>query len=128
MEHLKNLLILLLEDLILHRYLVVLSLQLINFSLKSKFLLFLLSLLRTRCKRGVILCAMASFAPYVGKGCLVKIECMNSGNQLNKAEKSGNKCRSHRRRQMLMYKINEDFGTTENVKFVTFARLLRLIV
>ncbi|KAM1727930.1 hypothetical protein FF2_018195 [Malus domestica] len=49
-EHLEDILILLLEDLILHRYLVVLSLQLIDFSLKSKLLLFLLSLLRTRCE------------------------------------------------------------------------------
>ncbi|KAM1861625.1 hypothetical protein ACFX13_013680 [Malus domestica] len=67
-ERLKELHILLLEDLILHHYLVVLSLQLIDFSLKSKLLLFLLSLLRTRCKRGVILCTVASFAPHVGKG------------------------------------------------------------
>ncbi|KAM1996811.1 hypothetical protein ACFX15_029713 [Malus domestica] len=71
-EHLEDFLILLLEDLILHRYLIVLSLQLIDFSLKSKLLLYLLSLLRTRCKRGVILCVVASFAPHVGKGCLVK--------------------------------------------------------
>ncbi|KAM1848889.1 hypothetical protein ACFX14_012968 [Malus domestica] len=127
-EHLEDLFILLLEDLILHRYLVVLSLQLIDFSLKSKLLLFLLSLLRTRCKRGVILCVVASFAPYVGKGCLVKRECSNGGNQLNKTEESGNKCRSHKRRQMLMHKINKDFGTTESVKFVTFARLLRSLV
>ncbi|KAM2264022.1 hypothetical protein TB2_040073 [Malus domestica] len=127
-EHLEDLLILLLEDLILHRYLVVLSLYLIDFSLKSKLLLFLLSLLRTRCKRGVILCVVASFAPHVGNGCLVKRECTNGGNQLNKAEESGNKCRSHRRCQMLMHKISEDFGTTENVKFVTFARLLRSLV
>ncbi|KAM1949214.1 hypothetical protein ACFX15_009292 [Malus domestica] len=127
-EHLEDLLILLLEDLILHRYLVVLSLQLIDFSLKSKLLLFLLSLLRTRCKRGVILCDVASFAPHVGKGCLVKRKSMNGGNQLNKAKESGNKCRSHKRRQMLMHKISEDFGTIESVKFVTFARLLRSLV
>ncbi|KAM1790560.1 hypothetical protein ACFX12_034609 [Malus domestica] len=127
-EHLEDLLILLLEDLILHRYLVVLSLQLIDFSLKSKLLLFILSMFRTRCKRGVILCAVASFAPYIGNGCLVKRKCTNGGNQLNKAEESGNKCHSHRRRQMLMRKISEDFGTTESVKFVTFARLLRLLV
>ncbi|KAM2612089.1 hypothetical protein TB2_032104 [Malus domestica] len=93
-EHLEDLLILLLEDLILHRYLVILSLQLIDFSLKSKLLLFILSLLRTRCKRGIILCVVASFAPHVGKGCLVKRECTNGGNQLNKAEESGNKCGS----------------------------------
>ncbi|KAM2449316.1 hypothetical protein PS1_019425 [Malus domestica] len=127
-EHLKDLLILLLEDLILYRYLVVPSLQLIDFSLKSKLLLFLFSLLRTRFKKGVILCAMASFAPHVGKGCLVKRKCTNGGNQLNKAEESRNKCRFYRRRQMLMHKINEDFGTTESVKFVTFARLLRSLV
>ncbi|KAM1094414.1 hypothetical protein ACFX10_009436 [Malus domestica] len=127
-EHLEDLLILVLEDFILHRYLVVLSLQLIDFNLKSKLLLFLLSSFRTRCKRGVILCAVASFAPHVGKGCLVKKECTNGGNQLDKAEECGNKCRSHRRRQMLMHKISEDFGTTENVKFVTFARLLRSLV
>ncbi|KAM2816093.1 hypothetical protein COP1_040367 [Malus domestica] len=48
MEYLKDLLILLLEDLILHRYLVILSLQLFDFSLKSKLLSFFLSLLRTR--------------------------------------------------------------------------------
>ncbi|KAM2054377.1 hypothetical protein ACFX1T_003911 [Malus domestica] len=127
-EHLEDLLILLLEYLIRHRYLVVLSLQLIDFSLKSKLLLFLLSFLRTRCKNGVILCVVAFFAPYVGKGCLVKRECTNGENQLNKAEESGNKCRSHRRRQMLMHKISEDFGTTESVKFVTFARLLRSLL
>ncbi|TQD87002.1 hypothetical protein C1H46_027450 [Malus baccata] len=34
----------------------------------------------------------------VGEGCLVKRECTNGGNQLSKAEKSGNKCHSHRRR------------------------------
>ncbi|KAM1077945.1 hypothetical protein ACFX19_025669 [Malus domestica] len=96
-EHLEDLLTLLLEDLILHRYLVVLSLQLINFSLKSKLFLFFLSLLRTMCKRSVILCVVTSFTPHVGKGCLVKRECTNGGNQLNKAEESGNKCRSHRR-------------------------------
>ena len=54
-KHLEDLFILLLEDLIFHHYLVVLSLQLIDFSLKRKLLLFLLSLLHTRCKRGVIL-------------------------------------------------------------------------
>ncbi|KAM1342070.1 hypothetical protein ACFX2F_006447 [Malus domestica] len=111
-EDLEDFLILLLEDLILHRYLIVLNFQLIDFSLKSKLLLFLLSLLRTRCKRGVILCVVASFAPHIGKGYLVKRECTNGGNQLNKAEESGNKCRSHRQRQMLMHKISEDFGTT----------------
>ncbi|KAM1826854.1 hypothetical protein ACFX13_026161 [Malus domestica] len=56
-EHLKDLLILLLEDLILHRYLVVLSPQLIDFSLKSKLLLFLLSLL-TPSARGVSFCVL----------------------------------------------------------------------
>ena len=127
-EHLEDLLILLLEDLILHRYLVVLSLQLIDFSLKSKLLLFLLSLFHTRFDGGVILRVVASFAPHVRNGCLVKRECTNGGNQLDKAEESGNKCRSHRRRQMLMHKISEDFGTTESVKFVTFARLLRSLV
>ena len=127
-KHFEDLLILLLEDLILHHYLIVLSLQLIEFSLKSKLILFLLSLLRTRCKRGVILCAVASFTPHVGEGCLVKRECMNGGYHLDKAEESENKCRSHRRRQMLMHKISEDFGTTESVKFVTFARLLRSLV
>ncbi|KAM2994779.1 hypothetical protein FF2_046711 [Malus domestica] len=127
-EHLEDLLILLLEDLILHRYLVIPSLQLIDFSLKSKLLLFLLSLLHTRCEGGVILRVVTSFAPHVGKGCLVKREYTNSGNQLNKAEESGNKCRSHRRHQMLMHKISEDFGTTESVKFVTFARLFRSLV
>ena len=35
---------------------------------------------------------------------------------------------SHRRRQMLMHKIGEDFGPTENVEFVTFAWLLRSLV
>ncbi|KAM2867609.1 hypothetical protein COP2_023509 [Malus domestica] len=127
-KHLKDLLILILEDLILHHYLVVLSLQLIDFSLKRKLLLFILSLLRTRCKKGVILCVMASFAPHVGKGCLVKRECTNGGNQLNKAEESWNKCHSHRRRQMLMHKISGDFGITESVKFVTLARLIRSLV
>ncbi|KAM2441876.1 hypothetical protein PS1_023037 [Malus domestica] len=29
---------------------------------------------------------------------------------------------------MLMHKISDDFGTTESVKFVTFARLLRSLV
>ena len=29
---------------------------------------------------------------------------------------------------MMMHKIGEDFGTTESVKFVTFARLLRSLV
>ncbi|KAM2700852.1 hypothetical protein EV2_002739 [Malus domestica] len=127
-ERLEELLILLLEDLILYCYLVVLSLQLINFSLKSELLSFILSLFRTRSKKGVILCAVASFAPHVRKGCLVKRECTNGGNQLDKAEESGNKCRSYRRHQMLMHKISEDFGTTESVKFVTFARLLRSLV
>ncbi|KAM2658122.1 hypothetical protein EV1_013426 [Malus domestica] len=94
-EHLKDLLILLLEDLILHCYLVVLSLQLIDFSLKNKLLLFLISLFRTRCKRGVILCVVASFAPYFGKGGLVKRECTNGGNHRDKDEESGNRCRSH---------------------------------
>ncbi|KAM2330955.1 hypothetical protein PS2_021121 [Malus domestica] len=84
-EHFEYLLILLLEYLILHRYLVVLSLQLIDFSLKSKLILFLLSLLRTRCKRGVILCVVASFAPMLERDAWSK-ECTNSGNQLNKAE------------------------------------------
>ncbi|KAM1006358.1 hypothetical protein ACFX2A_003120 [Malus domestica] len=92
-ERLEELLLLFLKDLILYCYLVVLSLQLIDFSLKSNSLSFLLSLLRTRCKRGVILYVMASFAPHVGKGCLVKGECTNGGNQLDKAEESGNKCR-----------------------------------
>ena len=55
-------------------------------------------------------------------------ESTNGGNQLDKVEESGNKCRSHIRCQMLMHKINEDFGTTESVKFVTFARLLWLLV
>ncbi|KAM1201612.1 hypothetical protein ACFX2J_017685 [Malus domestica] len=128
MERLKELLILLMDDLILHRYLVLLSLQLIDFSLKSKLLLFILSLLHTRCKMGVILRDVASLAPHVGKGYLVKRECTNGGNQLDKTKESGNKCRSHRRCQMLMHKISEDFGTTENVKFVTFARLLRSLV
>ena len=77
---------------------------------------------------GVILCAVASLAPHVGKGCWVKKECINGGNQLNKAEESGNKCRSHRQHQMSMHKINEDFGRTESVKFVTFARLLQSLV
>ncbi|KAM2927582.1 hypothetical protein COP2_034914 [Malus domestica] len=95
-EHLEDLVILLLEDLILHRYVVVLSLQLIDFSLKSKLLLFLLSLLSTRCEGSVVLCVVASFAPHVGEGCLVKRECTNGGNQLDKAEESGNTCRSHR--------------------------------
>ncbi|KAM0988291.1 hypothetical protein ACFX1X_012504 [Malus domestica] len=127
-EHLEDLLILLLEDLILHCYLVVLSLQLIDFSLKSKLILFILSLFGTRCKRGVILCDVAFFAPHVGKECLVKRKCTNGGNQLNKAKESGNKCRSHRRRQILMHKISEDFGTIESVKFVTFAKLLLSLV
>ena len=68
------------------------------------------------------------FAPYVRNGCLVKRECTNGGNQLGKTEENGNKCCSHRRRQMLMHKINEDFGITESVKFVTFARLLWSLV
>ncbi|KAM0956157.1 hypothetical protein ACFX2A_024967 [Malus domestica] len=123
-----ELLILLLDDLILHYYLVVLSFYLIDFSLKSNYFSFILSFLRTRCKGGVILCAVDSFAPHVGEGCLVKRECMNGGNQLDKAEDSGNKCCSHRRRQMLMHKISEDFGTTESVKFVTFVRLLWSLV
>ncbi|KAM1567073.1 hypothetical protein ACFX1Z_045672 [Malus domestica] len=127
-EHLEDLVILLLKDLILHRYLVVLSLQLIDFSLKNKLLLFLLSLLRTRCEGGVVLYVVASFAPHDGEGCLVKRECTNGGDQLDEAKESRNKCRSHRRRQMLMHKISGDFGTTESVKFVTFARLLRSLV
>ncbi|KAM2981134.1 hypothetical protein FF2_012481 [Malus domestica] len=72
-KRLKELLILLLEDLILHCYLIVLSFQLIDFSLKSNPLSFLLSLLRTKCKRGVILCAVASFTPHVGKGCQKRV-------------------------------------------------------
>ena len=127
-EHLKELLILLLNDLILHWYLVVLSFQLIDFNLKSNPISFLLLLLRTRCKKGVILCVVASFAPHVGEGCLVKRECKNGENQLGKVEESGNKCRFHRQCQMLMHKISKDFGTTESVKFVTFARLLRSLM
>ncbi|KAM2079709.1 hypothetical protein ACFX1R_027188 [Malus domestica] len=53
LEHLEDLFILLMDDLFLHCYLVVLSLQLIDFSLKSK----LLSLFRTRCE-GVSFCVM----------------------------------------------------------------------
>ena len=68
--------------------------------------------------------AMAPFTPHVGEGCLVERKCTNGGNQLDKAGESKNKCDSHRRRQMLMHKIGEDFGTTESVKFVTFVRLL----
>ncbi|KAM1512598.1 hypothetical protein ACFX1Z_024136 [Malus domestica] len=94
-EHSEELLILLLEDFILHRYLVVLSLQLIDFSLKSK----LLSLPPTKCDWGVVLYVVASFAPHVGEGCLVKRECTNGGNWLDKAGESRNKCVSHRRRQ-----------------------------
>ena len=116
-ECLEELLILLLEDPIPHCYLVVLSFQLIDFSLKKNSFSFLLSLLRTMCKGGVILCAVASFTPHVGEGCLVKKECTNGRKQLDKAEESGNKCRSHRWRQMLMHKISEDFGTTESVRF-----------
>ncbi|CAN6725431.1 unnamed protein product [Malus baccata var. baccata] len=127
-EHLEDLIILLFEDLILHRYLVILSLQLIDFSLKSNPFSFFLSLPRTKYKKGVILLAVVSFPPHVGEGCLVKRECTNGGNQPNKVEESGDKCRSHRRRQMLMHKISEDFGTTESVKFVTFARLLRSLL
>ncbi|KAM2293106.1 hypothetical protein ACFXTI_027760 [Malus domestica] len=127
-EHLEELLILLLEDLVLYCYLVVLSLQLFDFSLKSELLLFFLSLPHARRNEGVVLCVVASFAPHVGVRCLVKRECTNGGNQLDKAEESRNKCDSHRRRQMLMHKISEDFGTTESVKFVTFARLLRSLV
>ncbi|KAM1554613.1 hypothetical protein ACFX1Z_007337 [Malus domestica] len=127
-ERLEELLILLLEDLILYCFLVVLSLQLIDFSLKSELLSFLISQPHTRREGGVVLCAVASFTPHVGEGCLVKRECTNGGNQLDKAEESRNKCVSHRRRQMLMHKISEDFGTAESVKFVTFARLLRSLV
>ena len=71
-KHLEKFFILFLKDLILHRYLVVMSFQLIDFSLKSKLILFLPLLLRTRYKKGVILCDVAFFAPHVGKGCLVK--------------------------------------------------------
>ncbi|KAM1134760.1 hypothetical protein ACFX19_044553 [Malus domestica] len=80
MECLEDLLILLLEDLILHRYLVVLSLKLIDFSLKRKLLLFLLSLLCTRSEGGVVLLDVTSFTSHVGEGCLVKRECTNGGN------------------------------------------------
>ncbi|KAM1449897.1 hypothetical protein ACFX2I_037197 [Malus domestica] len=132
LKRLEELLILFLEDLILYCYLVVLSLQLLDFSLKSELLSFLLSFLlsqpHTRRDGGVVLCVMASFTPHVGEGCLVKRECTYDGNQLDKAEKSRNRCVSHRRRQMLMHKISEDFGTTESVKFVNFAILLRSLV
>ncbi|KAM1426075.1 hypothetical protein ACFXTO_018816 [Malus domestica] len=67
-ECLEKVLILFLEDLIRYCYLVVLSLQLLDFSLKNE----PLSLLRTKCDRGVVLCAVASFVPYVEEGCLVK--------------------------------------------------------
>ncbi|KAM1341941.1 hypothetical protein ACFX2F_006333 [Malus domestica] len=127
-ERLEELLILFLKDLILYCYLVVLSLQLLDFSLKNELLSFILSLIRIRCYGGVVLCVTASFAPHVGEGCLVKRECTNGGNQLDKAEESRNKCVSHRRHQMLMHKISEDFGTTEIVKFVTFAKLLRSLM
>ncbi|KAM1512636.1 hypothetical protein ACFX1Z_024174 [Malus domestica] len=127
-KHLEKFFILLLEDLVPHHYLVVLSFQLIDFILKSNSISFLLSLLHTRSNGGVILCAMASFAPHVGERCLAKRKCTSGGNQLNKAEESGSKCLSHRRRQMLMHKISEDFGTTESVRFVTFAWLLRSLV
>ncbi|KAM1713700.1 hypothetical protein ACFX11_024688 [Malus domestica] len=50
-ERLEELLILLLEDLILYCYLVVLSLQLIDFSLKSELLSFLLLQPHTRRER-----------------------------------------------------------------------------
>ena len=56
-EHLKELLILLLEDLILHCYLVVLSLNLLNLSPKSKLLSFLPSLSHTR-HEGVSFCVL----------------------------------------------------------------------
>ncbi|KAM0987221.1 hypothetical protein EV2_018597 [Malus domestica] len=92
-ECLEELLILLLEDLIPHCYLVVLSFQLIDFSLKKNSFSFLLSLFRTMCKGGVILCAVASFASHVGEGCLVKRKCTNDRNQLDTAEESRNKCR-----------------------------------
>ncbi|KAM2157073.1 hypothetical protein ACFX1R_042691 [Malus domestica] len=127
-KHLKKFFILFLEDLILHRYLVVLNLLLIDFSLKSNFISLLLSLLHTRSNGGVIMCAMASFVPHVGERCLAKRECMSGGNQLDKAERVGISVVSHRRRQMLMHKISEDFGTTECVRFVTFAWLLRSLV
>ncbi|KAM1228103.1 hypothetical protein ACFX2J_007235 [Malus domestica] len=123
-KRLEEFLILFLKDLILYCYLVVLSLQLLDFSLTNE----LLSFLHTRCEGGVILRAVASFAPHVREGCLVKRECTNGGNQLDKAEESRKKCDSHRRRQMLMHKISEDFGTTESVKFVTFASLLWSLV
>ena len=77
---------------------------------------------------GVVLHVVAPFTPYVGEGCLVERKCANGGNQLNKAGESRNKCDSHRRRQMLMHKIGEDFGTIESVKFMTFARLLWSLV
>ena len=47
---------------------------------------------------------------------------------LTKLERVGISVDSHRRRQMLMHKISEDFGTTESVRFVTFAWLLRSLV
>ncbi|KAM2045513.1 hypothetical protein ACFX1T_009694 [Malus domestica] len=72
MEHLEEFFILLLEDLILHYYLVVLSFQLIDFSLKSKLLSFFPLLPHNMHKGSVILCVVASFAPHVGEGCLVK--------------------------------------------------------
>ncbi|KAM2377758.1 hypothetical protein ACFX1X_044317 [Malus domestica] len=62
-ERLEELLILFLNDLILYCYLVVLSLQLIDFSLKSELLSFILSQPHTRRDEGVVLCAVASFTP-----------------------------------------------------------------
>ncbi|KAM1030161.1 hypothetical protein FF1_034042 [Malus domestica] len=56
-ERLEELLILFLEDFILYCYLVVLSFQLLDFSLKNKPLSFFLSLLRTRCD-GVSFCVL----------------------------------------------------------------------
>ncbi|KAM1512727.1 hypothetical protein ACFX1Z_024256 [Malus domestica] len=56
-ERLEELLILLLEDLILYCYLVVLSLQLIDFSLKSELLSFLLLQPHTR-REGVSFCML----------------------------------------------------------------------
>ncbi|KAM2313703.1 hypothetical protein ACFX1S_026830 [Malus domestica] len=56
-ERLEELLILFLKDLILYCYLVVLSLQFLDFSLKNELLWFLISLLRTRCD-GVSFCVL----------------------------------------------------------------------
>ncbi|KAM1681658.1 hypothetical protein ACFX2K_039176 [Malus domestica] len=114
---LEELLILLLEDLIPHCYLVVLSFQLIDFSLKKNSFSFLLSLFRTMCK-GVSFCVLwLPSLPMLERDARSKESVRMIETSLTQLKRVGISVASHRRRQMLMHKISEDFGTTESVRF-----------